>query len=145
MSSPSRRLTIEIIRCWYTAPQSVNRPLATACTASRWQGDWCLFRLCGAWGSPRCWPSRSQALAQDRERGFVQPEYAVVVFVFPCCVLAVGRLISEAFVEAACPGIVVFDAERGEGPAPGADALFANADEHRGDAQALQRAHGGQL
>ena len=27
--------------------------------------------------------ARSQALAQDRERGFVQPQYAVVVFVFP--------------------------------------------------------------
>ena len=26
---------------------------------------------------------RSQVLAQDRERRFVQPEYAVVVFVFP--------------------------------------------------------------
>ncbi len=33
------------------------------------------------------------------------------------------------------PGIVVFDAERGEGPAPGAHALLANADEHRSDAR----------
>ena len=43
------------------------------------------------------------------------------------------------------PGLVVFDAERGEGQAAGTDALLASADEHGGDAQALQRAHGGQL
>src|SRR5215472_8900212 len=30
MSSPARRLTTEILRCWYAVPQLVNRPLAAA-------------------------------------------------------------------------------------------------------------------
>jgi len=37
MSSPSRRLTIEILRCWYTVPQLINRTPAAACMAPRWQ------------------------------------------------------------------------------------------------------------
>jgi len=60
-------------------------------------------------------------------------------------VLAAGRPVSEPPVEVTCPGIVVFDAERGERQAAGMDALLARADEHGGDAQALQRAHGGHL
>jgi len=43
------------------------------------------------------------------------------------------------------PGGVVFDAKRGERQAAGTDAPLARADEHGGDAQALQRAHGDQL
>ena len=58
---------------------------------------------------------------------------------------AADRQVSEPFIEAARPGIVVFDAERGEGQAAGTDALLANADEHRSDAQALQGPHHGQL
>jgi hypothetical protein len=59
--------------------------------------------------------------------------------------LAAGRLISEPFVEAACPGIVVFDAERGDGQAAATHPLLAGADEQRRDAQALHRTHHGQL
>jgi hypothetical protein len=54
-------------------------------------------------------------------------------------------LVSEPLVEPACPGVAGFDAERGDGQAPGTDALIGLCDEHRREAKALQPVHHGQL